>query len=121
MSMYYTSGSSSGCRRREVLMSIYLDETPWFNGLSEIAPKKPCVRLPARAGGVSRRLFLGYASSGPAAARMAYPSASRTQSRAPDATPTTGAPRVAGGNIPYRTLGSTGEKVSCIGLGGFHI
>jgi aryl-alcohol dehydrogenase-like predicted oxidoreductase len=28
---------------------------------------------------------------------------------------------VAGGDIPYRTLGSTGEKVSCIGLGGFHI
>jgi len=23
--------------------------------------------------------------------------------------------------IPYRTLGNTGEKVSCIGLGGFHI
>ena len=25
------------------------------------------------------------------------------------------------GDIPYRTLGSTGERVSCIGLGGWHI
>jgi predicted aldo/keto reductase-like oxidoreductase len=25
------------------------------------------------------------------------------------------------GPIPYRTLGSTGEKVSCIGLGGYHL
>ncbi len=25
------------------------------------------------------------------------------------------------GDVPYRTLGRTGEKVSCIGLGGFHI
>lgn len=25
------------------------------------------------------------------------------------------------GQIPYRTLGSTGEKVSCIGLGGYHL
>jgi uncharacterized protein len=24
-------------------------------------------------------------------------------------------------NIPYRTLGHTGEKVSCIGMGGFHL
>ena len=26
-----------------------------------------------------------------------------------------------GGEIPYRTLGHTGEKVSCIGMGGFHL
>src|SRR4051812_16154139 len=25
------------------------------------------------------------------------------------------------GDVPYRTLGRTGEKVSCIGVGGFHI
>ena len=25
------------------------------------------------------------------------------------------------GNIPYRTLGHTGEKVSCIGMGGYHL
>ena len=25
------------------------------------------------------------------------------------------------GSIPYRVLGSTGEKVSCIGLGGYHL
>ena len=25
------------------------------------------------------------------------------------------------GDIPYRTLGRTGEKISAIGLGGFHI
>src|SRR4029077_18058033 len=25
------------------------------------------------------------------------------------------------GSIPYRSLGSTGEKVSCIGLGGYHL
>ncbi len=25
------------------------------------------------------------------------------------------------GSIPYRPLGSTGEKVSCIGLGGYHL
>ncbi len=26
-----------------------------------------------------------------------------------------------GGQIPYRSLGSTGEKVSIVGLGGFHL
>jgi aryl-alcohol dehydrogenase-like predicted oxidoreductase len=26
-----------------------------------------------------------------------------------------------GGDVPYRTLGHTGEKVSCIGMGGFHL
>jgi len=99
---------------------MYHDETPWFNGLSEISPEKPSARLPARAGSVSRRSFLGYALSLPAAAGMAYGSGSRAQSGA------TGAPqandsRVTSGDIPYRTMGRTGEKVSCIGLGGFHI
>ena len=31
------------------------------------------------------------------------------------------APAVAGGEMPYRTLGRSGEKVSLLGLGGFHI
>jgi uncharacterized protein len=32
-----------------------------------------------------------------------------------------GAPPADNGGIPYRTLGHTGEKVSCIGMGGFHL
>ena len=32
-----------------------------------------------------------------------------------------GAPPADKGEIPYRTLGHTGEKVSCIGMGGFHL
>jgi predicted aldo/keto reductase-like oxidoreductase len=34
---------------------------------------------------------------------------------------TAGNLRAASGDVPYRTLGSTGEKVSAIGLGGWHI
>jgi uncharacterized protein len=60
--------------------------------------------------GLTRRGFLE------ATVRTAIVGSLATHRRASAA----GVPDVRSG-IPYRTLGNTGEKVSCIGLGGYHI
>jgi predicted aldo/keto reductase-like oxidoreductase len=57
---------------------------------------------------IKRREFLG----GAAASFLAFSwPMTNSQNRASTQT----------GQIPYRTLGSTGEKVSCVGLGGYHL
>jgi uncharacterized protein len=55
--------------------------------------------------GISRRGFLGFAAASILMAHAGQPS-SRPESR---------------NGIPYRTLGRTREKVSLIGLGGYHL
>src|SRR6202140_253325 len=55
--------------------------------------------------GISRRGFLGFAAASILMARAGQPSP-RPESR---------------NGIPYRTLGRSGEKVSLIGLGGYHL
>ena len=60
----------------------------------------------------NRRDFLGKATLGIAATAMGV---SLLEQRA-SAQPTASA-----GDMPYRTLGRSGEKVSLVGLGGFHI
>jgi len=61
----------------------------------------------------NRREFLGQASMGIAASTVGLPLFEKNAS----ALSTT----VGAGGIPYRTLGRSGEKVSLVGLGGFHI
>src|SRR5436309_14345818 len=56
-------------------------------------------------GGISRREFLGVA-----AASILLTHAEQQSPR-----------RESGNGIPYRTLGRSGEKVSLIGLGGYHL
>jgi predicted aldo/keto reductase-like oxidoreductase len=55
--------------------------------------------------GISRRGFLGFAAASLFAAHAA-PQSSRPESK---------------NGIPYRTLGRSGERVSLIGLGGYHL
>src|SRR5208282_1623074 len=55
--------------------------------------------------GISRRGFLGLAAASIFMAH-AEPQSPRSESR---------------NGIPYRTLGRTGEKVSLVGLGGYHL
>jgi hypothetical protein len=59
----------------------------------------------AAASSISRRGFLGFA-----AASIFLAGASKGVVRAESGT-----------GIPYRTLGHTGEKVSLVGLGGYHL
>jgi predicted aldo/keto reductase-like oxidoreductase len=61
----------------------------------------------------NRREFLGQAGLGIAASTVGVPFLEEAAS----AQPTT----LGAGGIPYRTLGRSGEKVSLVGLGGFHI
>ena len=61
----------------------------------------------------NRREFLGKATLGIAATTVGVP---RLEQAAPVPSP---AP--AAGEVPYRTLGRSGEKVSLVGLGGYHI
>jgi predicted aldo/keto reductase-like oxidoreductase len=61
----------------------------------------------------NRREFLGQAGLGLAASSVGVPFLAEAASAQPT---TPGA-----GGIPYRTLGRSGEKVSLVGLGGFHI
>jgi len=58
----------------------------------------------------SRREFLGKVAAGIAGATAAPPFLEKGLARP-----------AAGGEMPYRTLGRSGEKVSLLGLGGFHI
>lgn len=57
----------------------------------------------------SRRTFLGRVAKGVASAGAGVPLLAKSLAGA------------AAGEIPYRTLGRSGEKVSLIGLGGYHI
>ena len=65
--------------------------------------------LESRVSNLKRRQFIG----GAAASLLAFSrlSADLQSKRGADLS----------GSIPYRPLGSTGEKVSCIGLGGYHL
>jgi predicted aldo/keto reductase-like oxidoreductase len=61
---------------------------------------------------LDRREFLGKATLGIAATTVGVPLLERAASAQPAAV---------AGEIPYRTLGRSGEKVSLVGLGGYHI
>ena len=61
----------------------------------------------------NRREFLGRAGLGIAASTVGVPLLERGLSAQP--------PAAAAGEMPYRTLGRSGEKVSLVGLGGYHI
>ncbi len=61
----------------------------------------------------NRREFLGRAGLGIAASTIGVPLLEHAVSAAPTA--------AAAGEIPYRVLGRSGEKVSMVGLGGYHI
>jgi predicted aldo/keto reductase-like oxidoreductase len=61
----------------------------------------------------NRREFLGGAGLGIAASTVGVPLLEQAVSAEP--------PAAAGGEIPYRRLGRSGEKVSLVGLGGYHI
>ena len=60
----------------------------------------------------NRREFLGRAGWGIAASTVGVPLLRQAASAHPSA---------AAGEMPYRTLGRSGEKVSLVGLGGYHI
>ena len=60
----------------------------------------------------NRREFLGKATLGIAATTVGIPLLERAVSAQPAAV---------SGEMPYRTLGRSGEKVSLVGLGGYHI
>ncbi len=57
----------------------------------------------------SRREFLGKVALGVAAGGVGLPTVANS------------VPAAAKGEVPYRTLGRSGEKVSLLGLGGYHI
>ena len=59
----------------------------------------------------NRRQFLGQAGVGIVASAVGVPALEALSAEAP----------AAAGDIPYRKLGRSGEKVSLVGLGGFHI
>jgi predicted aldo/keto reductase-like oxidoreductase len=61
----------------------------------------------------NRREFLGRAGLGIAASTVGVPLLGQTVAAPP--------PAPAAGEMPYRTLGRSGEKVSLVGLGGYHI
>ena len=61
---------------------------------------------------LDRREFLGKATLGIAATTVGVPLLERAVSAQPAAV---------AGEVPYRTLGHSGEKVSLVGLGGYHI
>ncbi len=61
----------------------------------------------------NRREFLGKATLGIAATTVGVPLLEQAVSAPP--------PAAGAGAMPYRTLGRSGEKVSLVGLGGYHI
>lgn len=80
----------------------------------------------------SRRIFLGAVGSSLALSACRGSTRQESSSAGAPAAPTPGAsnaparegqaaPRATQGQIPKRTLGRTGEQVSMLGLGGFHI
>ena len=60
----------------------------------------------------NRREFLGKATLGIAATTVGVPLLEQAVSAPP--------PGAGAGEMPYRTLGRSGEKVSLVGLGGYH-
>ncbi len=68
---------------------------------------------------MERRNFLKLVAAGVAIASTKF-STRAGSAIAADQTPP-GASAKPGGSIPYRTLGHTGEKVSIVGVGGYHI
>ena len=75
--------------------------------------KKPVDRINKPRGGLTRRRFLEATVGTAIAGRLV------THARADAGSATSVVDEKNG--VPYRTLGNTGEKVSCIGLGGYHI
>jgi hypothetical protein len=65
--------------------------------------------------GLTRRRFLEATVGTTVASAMAGSLLANTSAPAP------GAAAEARNGVPYRTLGNTGEKVSSVGLGGYHI
>ncbi len=61
----------------------------------------------------NRREFMGRAGLGIAASTVGIPLLEQAVSAEP--------PAATAGEMPYRTLGRSGEKVSLVGLGGYHI
>ena len=59
----------------------------------------------------NRREFLGRAGLGIAGSTVGVPLFDKALAAQPPAT----------GEVPYRTLGRSGEKVSMVGLGGYHV
>src|SRR5260370_30854796 len=70
---------------------------------ADISPASNRQETPER--GVSRREFVGFGAASLIFAGIKYPIA----------------PVDSKNGIPYRTLGRTGEKVSLVGLGGYHL
>jgi predicted aldo/keto reductase-like oxidoreductase len=64
---------------------------------------------------VTRRTFLELSAAGAVAAGATAAGGGRLEAAVPAAGP------ASVNGIPYRTLGRTGEKVSLVGLGGFHL
>src|SRR5271163_2069265 len=68
--------------------------------------------------GVTRRRFLETAVGTTVASAMAGSLLPHADANAHRHAPTSADVR---NGVPYRTLGNTGEKVSCVGLGGYHL
>src|SRR5271170_458553 len=71
--------------------------------------------------GVTRRRFLETTVGTTVASAMAGGLLPHADANAHRHAPTSAAAADVRNGVPYRTLGNTGEKVSCVGLGGYHL